>query len=196
MMADMTASQNRRPIAMGTRHKADRAAAAVLAVAGVALLATTLVTFAQALPTILGAEGEYMAGMAKLWVVVILLPMTVGGLLTLLSALMLWRSSPPGETVALVWVALAGFVCVFLTTSPGNILYAARVVLLESGTWSLEGPMLGVQAASFTEGATYYGYLDEVTFWIPGVVAVGVILIASFLLAGRIAGGAREARSG
>ena len=109
---------------------------------------------------------------------------------------MLWRSSPLGETVALVWVALAGFVCVFLTTSPGNILYAARVVLLESGTWSLEGPMLGVQAASFTEGATYYGYLDEVTFWISGVVAVGVILVASFLLAGRIAGAAREARSG
>jgi len=196
MMADMTASQNCHPIAMGTRHKADRAAAAVLAVAGVALLATTLVTFAQALPTILGAEGEYMAGMAKLWVVVILLPMIVGGLLTLLSALMLWRSSPLGETVGLVWVALGGFVCVFLTTSPGNILYAARVVLLESGTWSLEGPMLGVQAASFTEGATYYGYLDEVTFWISGVVAVGVILVASFLLAGRIAGAAREARSG
>ena len=85
---------------------------------------------------------------------------------------MLWRSSPLGETVAVVWVALAGIVCVFLTTSSGNILYAARVVLLESGTWSLEGPMLGVQSASFTEGATYYGYLDKVTFWIPGIVAV------------------------
>ena len=195
MVTDMTASQNRRQIAMGTRRRTDRAAAAVLALGEVALLATAALTFAQGLPAILGAEGEHMAGDATLWVMLVGLPMTIAGLLTLLSALMLWRCSPLGETVALVWVALAGLVCVALTASSGNILYAARVVLLESGTWSLEGPMLGVQSASSTEGATYYGYLDDVTFWIPGIVAVGVILVASFLLAGRIAGGAREARS-
>ena len=196
MMTDMTASQNRRPTVMGTRRRTDRAAAAVLALGGVALLATAALTFAQGLPAILGAEGEHMAGDATLWVMLVGLPMTIAGLLTLLSAFMLWRSSPLGETVALVWVALAGLVCVALTASSGNILYAARVVLLESGTWSLEGPMLGVRSASFTEGGTYYGYLDDVTFWIPGIVAVGAIVVASCLLAGRIAGGAREARSG
>jgi len=195
MMTDMTAPQSRRPAAMGTRHRADRAAAVVLALGGVALLSSAALTFAQALPAILGAEGEHMAGDATLWVMLVSLPMTIAGLLTLLSALMLWRSSPLGETVALAWVALAGLVCVALTASSGNILYAARVVLLESGTWSLEGPMLGVQSASVSEGSTYYGYLDDVTFWIPGIVAVGALLVATFLLAGRIAGGARGARS-
>ena len=80
MMTDMTASQNRRPIAIGTHHKADRAAVAVLAVAGTALLATTLVLFAQVLPRFLGAEGEHAAGETWMVVVIILLPMTVGGL--------------------------------------------------------------------------------------------------------------------
>lgn len=181
---------------MGTRRRTDRAAAAVLALGGVALLATAALTLAQGLPAILGAEGEHMAGDAWLWVILVGLPMTIAGLFTLLCAFMLWRGSQPGETVALVWAALAGLVCVALTASSGNILYAARVVLLESGTWSLDGPMLGVQSASSTEGATYYGYLDDVTFWIPGIIAVGAILVASLLLAGRIAGGAREGRSG
>jgi len=183
-------------IAMGTRRRLDRAAAVVLAVAGVALLATSLVAFAQALPAMRGTEGEHMAGDATLWVMVIAVPMTVGGLATLLAASMLWRGSPMAGTVALAWVALAGLVCVFLTTSPGNILYAARVVLLESGTWSLEGPMLGVQSASFTEGATYYGHLDKVTFWIPWIVAVGAILVACLVLAGWVADVVRGARSG
>ena len=86
----------------------------------------------------------------------------------------------------------AGLVCVFLTTSPGNILHSARVVLLESGTWSLSWPMLGVTGV---DGATYYGYLDNVTFWIPGIVAVGALLVTCLLLAGWIAGRARVARS-
>lgn len=55
--------------------------------------------------------------------------------------------------------------------------------------------MLGVQSASFTEGATYFGYLDRVTFWIPGIVAVGAFLVVSLLLAGWIADGVRGARS-
>lgn len=180
---------------METRMETDRAAAVVLALGGVALLSSAALTFAQALPAVLGAEGEHMAGDATLWVMVISLPMAVGGLVALLSARLLWRSSPMGGTVALAWVALAGLVCVFLTTSPGNILYAARVVLLESGTWSLSWPMLGVQSASFTEGATYFGYLDRVTFWIPGIVAVGAFLVVSLLLAGWIADGVRGARS-
>jgi len=176
---------------MGTRRGSDRAAAVVLAVAGVALLASAALTFAQALPAIRGAEDEHMAGDATLWVMLISLPMAAGGLIALLSAYLLWRNRPPGGTIALAWVALAGLVCVFLTTSPGNILYAARVVLLEAGTWSVSWPMLAVQSASYTDGAAYYAYLDRVTFSIPGTVAVGALLVACFLLAGWIVGIAR-----
>ena len=180
---------------METRSRTDRAAAVILVIVGVALLLSAAATFVHALPAILGAEGGYMAGMATLWVLTISLPMTVGGLIVLPSARKLWRSSPLGGTLALAFVVFAGLVCVFLTTSPGNILHSARVVLLESGTWSLSWPLLGVQSASFTEGATYYGYLDNVTFWIPGIVAVGALLVTCLLLAGWIAGRARVARS-
>lgn len=86
---------------METRMETDRAAAVVLALGGVALLSSAALTFAQALPAVLGAEGEHMAGDATLWVMLVSLPMTVGGLVALLSARMLWRSSSLGGTVAL-----------------------------------------------------------------------------------------------
>jgi hypothetical protein len=52
--------------------------------------------------------------------------------------------------------------------------------------------MLGVAGV---DGATYYGYLDNATFWIPGIVAVGALLVACLLLAGWTAGRARVTRS-
>ena len=177
---------------MGTRSRSDRAAAVILGIVGVALLSSAAVTFAPTLPAILGAEGEHMAGDATLWVLLIGLPMTVGGLIVLASARKLWRSSPLGRVLALAFVVFGGVVCVFLTSSPGNILYAAKGILLESRSWSLSGPMLGVTAV---DGAPYYGYLDNVLFWIPGIVALCALLVTCLLLAGWIAGRARVARS-
>jgi hypothetical protein len=177
---------------MATRSRTDRAAAVILGIVGVALLSSAAVTFAPTLPAILGAEGEHMAGDAKFWLLLTSLPMTVGALIVLPSARKLWRSSPLGRALALAFVVFAGVVCVFLTTSPGNILYAAKGILLESGSWSLRWPMLGVAGV---DGATYYGYLDNVLFWIPGIVALGALLVTCILLAGWIAGRARVARS-
>jgi hypothetical protein len=177
---------------MGTRSRTDRAAAFILVIVGVALLLSAAATFVRAVPAILGAEGEYMAGMATLWVLTISLPMTVGGLIVLLSARKLWRSTSLGGALALAFVVFAGLVCVFLTTSPGNILSAAKGILLESGSWSLSWPMLGVTGV---DGATYYGYLDNVTFWIPGIVALCALLVTCLLLAGWIAGRRQVARS-
>ncbi len=192
MMTGTTASQNRRPIAMGTRKRTDRAAAVVLGLGGVALLATAALTFAQGLPAILGAEGEHMAGDATLWVLLISLPMTGGGLIVLASARKLWRCSRLGRALALAFVVFAGLACALAAAGYGNILSAAKGILLESGSWSLSWPMLGVTGV---DGATYYGYLDNVTFWIPGIVALCALLVATFLLAGWIAGRARGVRS-
>ena len=177
---------------METRSRTDRAAAVTLVIVSVALLSSAAVTFVQSLPVILGAEGQTVAGWATLWVLTISLPMTVGGLIALVSARKLWRSNPLGRALALAFVVFAGLVCVFLTTSPGNILSAARGVLLESGSLSLSWPMLGVTGV---DGATYYGYLDNVTFWIPGIVALCALLVTCLLLAGWIASRARVARS-
>ena len=56
----------------------------------------------------------------------------------------------------------------------------------------LADAMLGVTAV---DGAPYYGYLDNVLFWIPGIVALCALLVTCLLLAGWIAGRARVARS-
>jgi hypothetical protein len=178
---------------MGTRSRSDRAAAVILVIVGVALLSSAAVTFVPELPAILGAEGEHMAGDATLWVLLTSLPMTVGGLIALVSARKLWRSSPLGRALALVFVVFAGMIAGEITAAGGgNILSAAKVILLESGRWSLSWPMLGVTGV---DGATYYGYLDNVTFWIPGIVALCALLVTCLLLAGWIAGRARGARS-
>jgi hypothetical protein len=191
-MTDMTAPQSRHVSAMGTRRRTDRAAAVVLALGGVALLASAALTFAQVLPAILGAEGEHMAGDATLWVMLVSLPMTVGGLIALLGAGLLWRGSSGGVTLALLWVAVSGLACAITFIATGNILSAVRMILVESGGWSVSWPELEIYPAS---GGTWYSALDDVTFWIPGIVAVGAFLVASFLLAGWIAGRARGARS-
>ena len=177
---------------MGTRSRTDRAAAVILVIVGVALLSSAAVTFVPELPAILGAEGEHMAGDATLWVLLTSLPMTVGGLIVLASARKLWRSSPLGRALALAFVVFAGLACTLVAAGYGNILSAAKGILLESGSWSLSWPMLGVTGV---DGATYYGYLDNVTFWIPGIVALCALLVTCLLLAGWIAGRARVARS-
>jgi hypothetical protein len=177
---------------METRSRTDRAADNSNATPTITRMTAAAATFVPALPAILGAEGEHMAGDATLWVLLISLPMTVGGLIVLLSARKLWRSSPLGRALALAFVVFAGLACALAAAGYGNILSAAKGILLESGSWSLSWPMLGVTGV---DGATYYGYLDNVTFWIPGIVALCALLVTCLLLAGWIAGGARVARS-
>lgn len=53
-------------------------------------------------------------------------------------------------------------------------------------------PELGVSAG---DGATYFGRLDDVTFGLPGIVAVGAILVFALLLAGWIKDLASRSRS-
>ena len=91
----------------------------------------------------------------------------------------LWRGSRDGIWLGLLWVGLAGVACVAVSFGSGNILSALRVIVLESGSWSLGWPTLGVAGG---DGVTYYGRLDDATFWIPGIVAVGVVAGACFLL--------------
>ena len=176
---------------MEARSRTDRAAAVILVIVGVALLLSAAVKLVLVLPEIL-AETATTAGFGALWVLTIFLPMTVGGLIVLASARGLWRGSPLGPPLAFAFVMFAGFACWLSAAGYGNIMSAARGVLLESGSLSLSWPMLGVTGA---DGGPYGGYLDDVTFWIPGIVALCALLVTCLLLAGWIAGRARVARS-
>ena len=163
---------------MRSRSRWDGAAAATLAIAGVMLLGAAAVVLVSLLPELLGAEGEHLAGDATLYAISIVVPLSIGGLLALLAASDLWRGSRDGIWLGLLWVGLAGVACAVVAGS-GNILSALRVIVLESGSWSLAWPALVVAAG---DGATYYGRLDDPTFWIPGIVAVGAVAGACFLL--------------
>ena len=133
-----------------------------------------------------------MACYAGLFVMVVVVPQAVGGLISLLGTRLVWRGSSGGVALALLWVSLAGLACAITFIATGNILSAVRMILVESGGWSVFWPELQIYPAS---GGTWFSRLDDVTFWIPGIVAVGAFLVAAFLLAGWIADRARDARS-
>jgi len=175
------------------RTMADRVAAAILAIGGITLVAAGTLIVADALPDLLRARGEHMAGETLGWVLVIGVPILAGGLLVLLSALPVWKGDHADRAIVLAWIATAGFVCAFVSGAPGNVLYAVRVILLESGTWSVSGSAISVGSDA---GANSIIWLDEVTSWIPVMVAVPAILLAGCLIAGWIAGRARGSRLG
>jgi hypothetical protein len=180
---------------MGTRRRTDRAAAVVLAAIGLAMLAFVAIAVAEALPRMRGDEGEHAAGEAVFSVILVLSPVVVGGLLTLLVARRLWWGRPMGRAFAGVWTAAVGFACVLMAAANWSALHAARVVLFEAGLVSFRWPVLGVQPASFEDGPYYYR-VDEIWFWMPAILAVGALLVAGLLLAGRFAERARDAGTG
>ena len=178
---------------MATRRRTDRAAAVVLATIGLALLVFVAIAVAGALPRMRGDEGEHAAGETLL--AVVLPPVVLGGLLTLLIARRLWWGRPMGRAFAGAWTAVVGFACVPMAAANGSALHAARVVMFEAGMVSFRWPVLGVQPASFEDGPYYY-LVDEISFWTPAIMAVGALLVAGLLLAGRFAERGRDVRHG
>lgn len=180
---------------MGTRRRTDRAAAVVLAAISLAMLVFVAIAVAEALPRMRGDEGEHAAGETIFSVVLFLTPVVVGGLATLLVARLLWRGRPMGRPLAVVWVAVVAFACLLMVRANWSALHAASVILFEGGMVSSRWPVLGVQPASFADGPYYYR-VDEIWFWMPAILAVGALLVAGLLLAGRFAERGRDAGTG
>jgi hypothetical protein len=151
------------------------------------LLGVAFVLLAQVLPDLLGGGGEHMAGDAALWVIIVVAPVAIDGLLALVASWLLWRGSPVGFGLALLWLALGGLALAITWESYGNIWGVTRMVVVESAAWSVQWPYL----VTVPDGASYYASLDDVTFWLPGIVAVGVALVTVCLL-GALVAGARE----
>jgi hypothetical protein len=167
---------------MDTRNRWHRAAAVTLALAGLLLLGAAAVVLKESLPDLQGAQGEMMAGEAGLYAMTVSGPFAVGGLLALLGAWLLWRGSPAGVAVALLWVAGAGLAGAIGVAADGNVLWAVRMIVLESADWSVSWPSLEIGTAS---GGSRICGLNNVTSWVPVVAAVGAVTVACFLLAGR-----------
>ncbi len=178
---------------MDTRNRWHRAAAVTLGLAGMLLLGSAAVILIEYLPDLLGAQGEHMAGEAGLYMMVVSGPFAVGGLLALLGAWLLWRGSPGGVELALLWVAGAGLAGAIGVAADGNILWAVRMILTESAAWSVSWPDLNIVTAP---GGSRRCGLDNVTSWVPVVAAVGAVMVACFLLAGHLAAQRRDPHAG
>jgi hypothetical protein len=180
----------------------NRAAAAILAVVGVAVVAWVAVAVVDALPAIASDNPRQRDG-ALFGLILIGIPVLVGGLLTLLFARRLWYGHRRARTLALVWVVAAGLVS-WITSGFGTILWAVRIMILFPGAWSVDWPYLyynpflespapgGVPVVGTPADQLPSVRLDNVYFWLPGIIAVGALAVAGLLMASWIA---RRARS-
>lgn len=189
MSQDAGAHRQGRPrragIEMGTPSRTDRAAGAILAFEGLFLLAPAAGAVAQALPG-LGSGGK--PGFIALSDFVSGLVLGGVGLLTLFLAVWLWRRGRGARVFAATWVVVAGLFSWIMLWRPGNVLWAIWIMIFEPDAWSVRWP--------YFSWNVYLGRLDDVFFWLSGIVAVGALLVACLLLAGWITARADGARSG
>jgi hypothetical protein len=143
------------------------------------LLGAAAVVLVRVLPDLLGAEGEPMAGDTGWYAMLVVVPQAVGGLIALLGARLLWRGNSGGVPLALLWVSLAGLASAITFVATGNIRSAVRMILVESAGWLIFWPELHIYPDA---NSIYYSQLTDVTFWTPGIVAVGALKVACFLL--------------
>ena len=178
---------------MKTRYRWDRAAGAALAATGGFLLVFAVVGLAPAVAD-LGAGDEHVAGDATMTLMIAGPMLAVVVLFTLYCAWQLWRGSHGATALALVWIAAAGSYAGSALAGFGNVLWAVRTVVLEPDRLLVRwpylywDPFLGSNVIGTPMESLPYGRLDDVTFWLPGVIALAAITVAVLLLAGWIGG--------
>jgi hypothetical protein len=192
---------------MEADSRSNRAAGAILATVGVLVLGLVAVAVPDVLPD-LGANDEHLAGDALMAVVFGYVPLMVAGLLTLLSAWLLWRGRPGARVFASALVSVAGLFSWIMLTGFGNILWAVRIIVFEPDALLVRWPYLYYDPFVGSPGPGGFpvlgtpveqlpsASLDNLGFWFPGIVAIGALAVAGLLLASGIATRARGARSG
>lgn len=184
---------------METRRRWAMAAGAVLAVTGAFLLVYTVVGLAPSVSN-LGAGDEHLAGDAMMTMVFFGPMLAIVVLFTLGCAWLLWRGWRGATALAFVWIVAAGLYCWTMLTGFSNVLWAVRAVVLEPSRLLVHwpylywDPFLGTDVSGTPVENLPYGRLDDVAFWLPGIVAVGALLVVCFLLAGWATGLVRGAR--
>jgi len=178
---------------MEDHNRWHRAAGVVLAATGVFLLACTVVGLAPAVAD-LGAGDAHLAGDASMTLMIAGPMLAVVVLFTLWCAWLLWGGWRGASALALVWIAAAGFYAGSALTGFGNVLWAVRTVVIEPDRLLVRwpylywDPFLGSNVIGTPMESLPYGRLDDVAFWLPGVIAVVAIAVAVLLLAGWIGG--------
>ncbi len=183
---------------MEARSRFERAAAAILAVVGVSVVGWIAIAVVEQLPAIASDNPRQRDG-ALFGLIFLGIPVVVGGLLTLLVAWLLWRGHTRARALALVWIATAGLASWILTSSFGTVLWAVRTMVLHPDALSVRWPYLyydptyespspdGFPVVGRPIDQLPFASLDSVNFWVPGIVALGVLAVAGLLLATQFA---------
>jgi hypothetical protein len=156
-----------------------RAAALLLAGVGGLLLVAAELWLVMLLPVLLGSEGGHMAGDAVFFLVIAVVPLAALGVLVVLSGWRLLRGSGAGVALAVFWTVVGTIASGLLSGLQGSILSAARRIVVDSAHWDLSGRVLAITSR---DGADDYWYLDDIAFWIPGIVAVATAAMVVLLL--------------
>jgi hypothetical protein len=146
----------------------------------VLLVVAAVVLLADAWPDLTGAGGEHIQGDATLWLVIVILPVTIAGLLSVVIARQLWLDRPGAATELIAWIVVALMVSGGFATAEGNALSSLRRILFEGGVASFDGAALNVVTR---DGVGYFGYLDDPTFWLPALLLLAAIALAALLAA-------------
>lgn len=175
---------------MKTRRRWERAAGAVLFVAAAFLLVFTVVGLAPAVAN-LGAENEHLAGDATMTLMIAGPMLTIVVVFTLACAWLLWRGRHGARRLALAWIVAAGLFAAQALAGFGNVLWAVRAIVLEPDRLLVRwpflywDPFLGSNVSGTPTESLPYGRLDDIAFWLPGVIALVAIAVAVLLFAGR-----------
>jgi hypothetical protein len=135
------------------------------------------------------------------------IPVAFGGLITLLLAWLLWRRGVRGaRALAVVWVVV-GLAASAAAAGGGTILWAVRSAVLYPDAVSVRWPLLfydpfrespspdGPPVVGTAIDQLPFARLDSFHFWLPGIVLVGVLLVAGLVVASWLSTGGRRSRS-
>jgi hypothetical protein len=183
--------------------RTDRASEVTLLLVGVVVLAMAVVTAAE-IPSYLDQAAQEPAAGTHAFTLLFLnaIPLALAGLLTFLVAQRLRRGRPGARSMALAWVATAAVTLAVGLTTFGGALWALRIVIFQPGGWLVrwpyfyERPRPEVDVVEPPVETWVSDRMDDLAFWFPGILAVGVLLLLGLLLAGWFAGRARAAHPG
>ncbi len=173
-------------------NRPERAAGAVLAVAGVSLLFFTVVGLAPHVPD-LGSANTSLAGAATMTLLIAGPMLAIVVLFTLACARMLWCGRRGAVTLTLVWIVAGGLFAAQALAGFGNVLWAIRAAVLEPARLLVRwpylywDPFLGSDVSGTPTEALPFGRIDDISFWLPGVIAVAAIGVALLLAMGWVA---------
>jgi hypothetical protein len=173
-----------------TTRRSERAAGAVLFATGAALALYTVVGLAPRMAD-LGSASPPVHGNAVMTLMIAGPVFLLVILATVACGWLLWRGRSGARTFAVAWILVGGLFAAQALAGFGNVLWAVRTAVAEPDRLLVRwpylywDPFLGSSVSGTPTESLPFGRLDDIAFWLPGVIAVAAVAVAVLLVAGR-----------